>query len=80
MAFTTPQGKVLIRAYVGKPGDTVVEDHTDEEIATIARRDLNKMMTFHGDPEFTIVNRLTKSMPSISHWSYWSNKKNSTTR
>ena len=63
MAFTTPQGKVLIRAYVGKPGDTVVEDHTDEEIATIARRDLNKMMTFHGDPEFTIVNRLTKSMP-----------------
>ena len=50
MAFTTPQGKVLIRAYVGKPGDTVVEDHTDEEIATIARRDLNKMMTFHGDP------------------------------
>ena len=63
MAFTTPQGKVLIRAYVGKPGDTVVEDHTDDEIATIARRDLNKMMTFHGDPEFTIVNRLTKSMP-----------------
>ena len=61
--FTTPQGKVLIRAYVGKPGDTVVEDHTDDEIATIARRDLNKMMTFHGDPEFTIVNRLTKSMP-----------------
>ena len=50
MAFTTPQGKVLIRAYVGKPGDTVVEDHTDDEIATIARRDLNKMMTFHGDP------------------------------
>lgn len=61
--FTTPKGKVLIRAYVGKPGDTVVEDHTDEEIATIARRDLNKMMTFKGDPEFTIVNRLPKSMP-----------------
>ena len=36
---------------------------SDDEIATIARRDLNKMMTFHGDPEFTIVNRLTKSMP-----------------
>lgn len=69
--FTTPKGKVLIRAYVGKPGDTVVEDHTDEEIATIARRDLNKMMTFKGDPEFTIVNRLTKSMPQyhIGHMS-----------
>ncbi|MDM7883308.1 protoporphyrinogen oxidase [Staphylococcus borealis] len=69
--FTTPKGKVLIRAYVGKPGDTVVEDHTDEEIATIARRDLNKMMTFKGDPEFTIVNRLTKCMPQyhIGHMS-----------
>ncbi|PNZ26143.1 protoporphyrinogen oxidase [Staphylococcus petrasii] len=61
--FTTPEGKVLIRAYVGKPGDTVVDDHTDEEIAMIARRDLNKMMIFKGDPDFTIVNRLPKSMP-----------------
>ena len=61
--FTTPEGKVLIRAYVGKPEDTVVEDHTDEEIAAIARRDLEKMMTFKGDPDFTIVNRLPKSMP-----------------
>lgn len=61
--FTTPEGKVLIRAYVGKPGDTVVDDHTDEEIVSKVRRDLKQMMTFKGDPEFTIVNRLPKSMP-----------------
>lgn len=61
--FTTPEGKVLIRAYVGKPGDTVVDDHTDDEIVSIVRRDLSKMMTFKGDPEFSIVNRLPKSMP-----------------
>lgn len=61
--FTTPEGKVLIRAYVGKPGDTVVDDHTDEEIVSIVRRDLKQMMTFKVDPEFTIVNRLPKSMP-----------------
>lgn len=61
--FTTPEGKVLIRAYVGKPGDSVVDDHTDDEIASIVRRDLSKMMTFKGNPEFTIVNRLVKSMP-----------------
>ena len=61
--FTTPKGKILLRAYVGKPGDTVVDDHTDEEIVNIARRDLSKMMTFKGDPDFTIVNRLPKSMP-----------------
>ncbi|NOJ58247.1 protoporphyrinogen oxidase, partial [Myxococcus xanthus] len=35
--FTTPEGKVLIRAYIGKPGDTVVEDHSDEEIVSIVR-------------------------------------------
>ncbi|MGT0298927.1 FAD-dependent oxidoreductase [Staphylococcus aureus] len=58
--FTTPEGKVLIRAYVGKPGDTVVDDHTDNELVSIVRRDLSQMMTFKGDPEFTIVNRLQK--------------------
>lgn len=61
--FTTPTGKVLIRAYVGKPGDTVVEDHTDSEIVNIVRDDLSKMMKFYGDPDFSIVNRLPKSMP-----------------
>ncbi|MFH4876720.1 protoporphyrinogen oxidase [Staphylococcus cohnii] len=61
--FTTPEGKVLIRAYVGKPGDTVVDDHTDEEIVKIVKKDLSKMMTFKGAPDFSIVNRLPKSMP-----------------
>lgn len=61
--FTTPEGKVLIRAYVGKPGDTVVDDHTDEELVKIVKNDLSKMMTFKGSPDFSIVNRLPKSMP-----------------
>ena len=46
--FTTPEGKVLIRAYIGKPGDTVVDDHTDEEIVSIVRKDLSQMMTISG--------------------------------
>lgn len=65
MAVYYTKGKVLLRAYVGKPGDTVVDDHTDEEIVNIARRDLSKMMTFKGDPDFTIVNRLPKVCHSI---------------
>ncbi|MCZ2500649.1 protoporphyrinogen oxidase, partial [Xylophilus sp. Kf1] len=56
--FTTPEGKVLIRAYIGKSGDTVVDDHTDEEIVSIVRKDLSQMMTISGNPDFTIVNRL----------------------
>ncbi|MEP9852326.1 protoporphyrinogen oxidase [Staphylococcus aureus] len=61
--FTTPKGKILIRAYVGKPNDTVVDDQTDEEIVNIVKSDLSQMMTFKGAPDFTIVNRLPKSMP-----------------
>lgn len=61
--FTTPEGKVLIRAYVGKPDDTIVDDHTDEEIVNIVKKDLSQMMTFKGAPDFSIVNRLPKSMP-----------------
>ncbi|MFQ3790896.1 protoporphyrinogen oxidase [Staphylococcus nepalensis] len=64
-AFTTPKGKVLLRAYVGKPGDTVVDDHTDEEIVNIVKKDLSQMMTFKGSPDFSIVNRLPKSMPQF---------------
>ncbi len=41
----------------------MVDDHTDNELVSIVRRDLSQMMTFKGDPEFTIVNRLPKSMP-----------------
>ncbi|MDU4613036.1 MAG: FAD-dependent oxidoreductase, partial [Staphylococcus epidermidis] len=35
----------------------------DEEIVSIVRKDLSQMMTISGDPDFTIVNRLPKSMP-----------------
>ncbi len=35
MAIYYTEGKVLIRAYVGKPGDTVVDDHTDNELVSI---------------------------------------------
>ncbi|MEB6298476.1 protoporphyrinogen oxidase [Staphylococcus xylosus] len=61
--FTTPAGKVLLRAYVGKPNDIVVDDHTDEELVNIVKKDLSQMMTFKGSPDFSIVNRLPKSMP-----------------
>ncbi|WP_278925379.1 protoporphyrinogen oxidase [Staphylococcus auricularis] len=61
--FTAPEGKVLLRAYVGKPDDTVVQDHTDEEIVSLVRKDLSQMMTIKGNPDFSIVNRLPNSMP-----------------
>ncbi|MGV3043060.1 protoporphyrinogen oxidase [Staphylococcus rostri] len=60
---TTPEGKVLIRAYIGKQGDNIVNEQTDENLVKIARRDLEQMMTFKGEPEFTIVNKMPFASP-----------------
>ncbi|TDM07481.1 protoporphyrinogen oxidase [Macrococcus lamae] len=62
-AHSAPAGKVLLRAYVGRPGDNVVKNHSDEELVKLARHDLDKMMHIKGEPEFTIVTRLMQSMP-----------------
>lgn len=60
---STPAGKALLRAYVGRPGDFIVEEKNDDEIVRLARKDLDKIMDLEGDPEFTIVTKLKHSMP-----------------
>ncbi|WP_105996397.1 protoporphyrinogen oxidase [Staphylococcus agnetis] len=60
---TTPDGKVLIRAYIGKPGDDIVKTHSDEELVAIVKKDLSQMMTFYGEPDFTIVNKMLDASP-----------------
>ncbi|UXU55838.1 protoporphyrinogen oxidase [Staphylococcus agnetis] len=60
---TTPDGKVLIRAYIGKPGDDIVKTHSDEELVAIAKKDLSQMMTFYDEPDFTIVNKMLDASP-----------------
>ncbi|WP_411842226.1 protoporphyrinogen oxidase [Salinicoccus sp. HZC-1] len=60
---STPAGKALLRAYVGRPGDFIVGEKSDDEIARLARKDLDKIMDLEGEPEFTIVTKLEHSMP-----------------
>src|SRR5699024_4679846 len=60
---STPEGKALLRAYVGRPGDFIVQEKTDEEIIRLARKDLDKIMDIEGEPEFSIVTKLEQSMP-----------------
>src|SRR5699024_11518957 len=54
---STPEGKALLRAYVGRPGDFIVHEKSDEDIVRLAREDLDKIMDLDGAPEFTIVTR-----------------------
>lgn len=60
---TTPEGKVLLRCYVGKPGDRDIVDQSDEAITEIVLQDLKKVTDIDGEPEFVQVSRWHEAMP-----------------
>ncbi len=63
---TTPEGKVLLRCYVGRPSDESIVDESDEEITKIVLADLNKIMDITDEPEFSIVTRWKDAMPQYT--------------
>jgi protoporphyrinogen/coproporphyrinogen III oxidase len=63
---TTPEGKVLLRLYVGRPGDEAVVELSDDEIINIALEDLNKTMDIQAQPDFAVVSRWKEAMPQYT--------------
>ncbi|MGF9966302.1 protoporphyrinogen oxidase [Bacillus rhizoplanae] len=63
---TTPEGKVLLRCYVGRPGDEAIVDQTDEEIIRVVLEDLQKTMDIKAEPEFAVVSRWKDAMPQYT--------------
>ncbi|WP_212935977.1 protoporphyrinogen oxidase [Bacillus hominis] len=63
---TTPEGKALLRCYVGRPGDEAIVEQTDEEIVQLVLEDLQKTMDITEDPEFTMVSRWKEAMPQYT--------------
>lgn len=63
---TTPDGKALLRCYLGRPGDEAVVDLSDEEIAAIALKDLEKIMGISEKPDFHLVTRWRDAMPQYT--------------
>ncbi len=63
---STPEGKVLLRCFVGKPNDQEVVDLSDEEITEIVLRDLNKTMKIKARPDFSVVTRWPNAMPQYT--------------
>ncbi|MFO1445472.1 protoporphyrinogen oxidase [Bacillus sp. Bva_UNVM-123] len=63
---STPKGKVLLRCYVGRPGEEAVVDLSDEEITKIVLDDLNKTMNITMKPEFAVISRWKDSMPQYT--------------
>ncbi|KIL47342.1 protoporphyrinogen oxidase [Jeotgalibacillus campisalis] len=63
---TVPEGKVLLRCYVGRAGDEAVVDLADDQIEAIVLDDLNKIMKVEAKPDWTIVTRWIDSMPQYT--------------
>lgn len=60
---TTPEGKVLLRSYVGGPHDMEAVHLSDEELTDIVLTDLSKIMKIKGNPEFSVISRFVDAMP-----------------
>lgn len=60
---TTPDGKVLLRAFVGRIGEEAIVDLPDDEIEQIVLGDLRKIFEIKEEPEFSIVTRWKDDRP-----------------
>lgn len=63
---TTPAGKVLLRAYVGKPTDQAIVHLSDGKIVDIVLKELNQIMDIKNRPEFSKVTRWKETMPQYT--------------
>ncbi|WP_123039713.1 protoporphyrinogen oxidase [Cohnella candidum] len=60
---TAPEGKRLVRCYVGRAGEESNVELSDEDITAGVRRDLKALMGLDAEPEFVEITRLRHSMP-----------------
>jgi oxygen-dependent protoporphyrinogen oxidase len=63
---STPEGKVLLRCYVGRAGDETIVDLSDDQIIKIVLDDLKKTMDITMNPEFSLVSRWNNAMPQYT--------------
>ncbi|PSL30638.1 protoporphyrinogen oxidase [Planomicrobium soli] len=62
-SIAVPEGKKMLRAFIGRVGDEAVVDLADHEIEKIVLSDLRKMMKIEGKPDFIVVSRWKQAMP-----------------
>lgn len=58
-----PQGKELIKAYIGRIGDEAIIELSDKEIEKTIVQDLDRLIGVTGVPSTVVVTRFKKSMP-----------------
>ena len=63
---TTPDDKIVLRVFIGKPGNDVVEQYSDEELSELAVEEIQHIMRFSAKPEWVRINRLIHCMPQYN--------------
>lgn len=63
---TTPDDKIVLRVFIGKPGNDVVEHLNDEELSALAVKEIQRIMNFSTQPEWVRINRLIHCMPQYN--------------
>ena len=63
---TTPDDKIILRVFIGKPGNDVVEHLNDEELSELAVKEIQRIMNFSTRPEWVRINRLIHCMPQYN--------------
>ena len=63
---TTPDDKIVLRVFIGKPGNDVVEHLNDEELSELAVKEIQRIMNFSTQPEWVRINRLIHCMPQYN--------------
>lgn len=63
---TTPEGKVLIRCYVGRAGDDAIVNESDATIVQQVIQDLTSITPIKGEPLFSVITRWKNGMPQYA--------------
>ena len=63
---TTPDDKIVLRVFIGKPGNDVVEHLNDEELSELAVKEIQRIMSFSTRPEWVRINHLIHCMPQYN--------------
>jgi protoporphyrinogen/coproporphyrinogen III oxidase len=63
---TTPDGKLLLRCYVGRADDQAIVSEPDEVIVEKVLTDLKNTMGITAEPESVFVTRMIESMPQYA--------------
>lgn len=63
---TTPDDKIVLRVFIGKPGNDVVEHLDDKDLSELAVKEIQRIMGFSKQPEWVRINRLIHCMPQYN--------------